>query len=163
MKTNLPEVFVNVLDVARILKPYRDAGKTLVTTNGCFDLVHSGHVRYLTDAAALGDILVVGINADETVSKLKGDNRPIQSERDRVLLISSLKMVDFAFIFKENDPRAFLEVLKPDIHVKGGDYIPEKLPEREVVEKYGGRIAIVPFAPGYSTTSIVNKIRASNC
>ncbi|NLE03059.1 MAG: D-glycero-beta-D-manno-heptose 1-phosphate adenylyltransferase [Fibrobacter sp.] len=161
MKIQLPVIFKNVSEVTALIKPLRDAGKTLVTTNGCFDIVHSGHVKYLSDAAALGDILVVGINSDDSVKRLKGPTRPIQSETERTLLISSLKMVDYAFIFYEDDPRTFLEVLKPDIHVKGGDYIPEKLPEKEVVEKYGGKIVIVPFISGFSTTSIVNKILSS--
>jgi glycerol-3-phosphate cytidylyltransferase len=158
MRINLPNSLLDAHAINELIAPLRKQGKTLVTTNGCFDLVHTGHLRYLTDAAALGDILVVGLNADSTVSDLKGPTRPIQNEKDRLLLMGSLKMIDFAFIFKERDPRAFLEILKPEIHVKGGDYIPENLPEREIVEKHGGRIAIVPFAPGYSTTTIVKKI-----
>jgi rfaE bifunctional protein nucleotidyltransferase chain/domain len=138
----------------------RKAGKTLVTTNGCFDLLHSGHISYLHDAAALGDLLVVGINSDRSVARLKGPSRPIRREEDRVFLVGALKVVDYAFIFYEDDPCAFLDRLRPDVHVKGGDYRPEELPETGVVEKYGGRIAIVPFAPGYSTTSLIDRVRS---
>ena len=100
-----------------------------------------------------GDLLVVGINSDKSVSRLKGPLRPIQKEQDRVFLIEALKVVDYAFIFFEDDPCAFLEILRPDVHVKGGDYRPEEMPETEVVEKHGGRVIIVPIAHGYSTSS----------
>lgn len=150
----------DVTQMQRIVEPLRrESGRSLVTTNGCFDLLHAGHVRYLCEAAQRGDLLVVGINADETVRKLKGSDRPIQNERDRLLVIGSLKMVFGAFIFREEDPRAFLEVLKPDIHVKGGDYSHDIL-ERETVEKNGGNIEIVSFLSGYSTSSIVTRIRS---
>lgn len=161
MHISLPRQLKSLQEINSIISPLRKKGKTLVTTNGCFDLLHAGHVQYLADAAALGDILIVGINSDASVSRLKGPNRPIQNEQDRALLIGSLKMVDYTFVFQENDPKAFLEILRPDIHVKGGDYIPEKLPEKEVVEKYGGKIVIVPFTAGHSTTSIVDKIITS--
>lgn len=161
MHFSLPCQTQSLLEIERTVTALRKNGKTLVTTNGCFDLIHAGHVRYLADAAALGDLLVVGINSDASVARLKGPSRPIQNELDRALLIGSLKMVDFTFVFHEDDPKAFLEILKPDIHVKGGDYVPEKLPEKEIVEKFGGKIVIVPFVTGHSTTSIVNKIVTS--
>jgi len=157
----LPEQPLSLTEINRIVSQLRKKGKTLVTTNGCFDLLHAGHIKYLADAAALGDLLVVGINSDASVSRLKGPDRPIQNEIDRALLIWSLKMVDYTFIFPENDPIAFLEILKPDIHVKGGDYTPEQLPEKSIVEKHGGKIVIVPFTSGLSTTSIVKKIITS--
>ncbi len=161
MRTTLPEQPLSLTEINRVVSQLRKKGKTLVTTNGCFDLLHAGHIKYLADAAALGDLLVVGINSDASVSRLKGPDRPIQNEIDRALLISSLKMVDYTFIFPENDPIAFLEILKPDIHVKGGDYTPEQLPEKSIVEKHGGKIVIVPFTSGLSTTSIVKKIITS--
>jgi glycerol-3-phosphate cytidylyltransferase len=161
MHTTLPEQPLSLTEINRIVSQLRKKGKTLVTTNGCFDLLHAGHIKYLADAAALGDLLVVGINSDASVSRLKGPDRPIQNEIDRALLIWSLKMVDYTFIFPENDPIAFLEILKPDIHVKGGDYTPEQLPEKSIVEKHGGKIVIVPFTSGLSTTSIVKKIITS--
>lgn len=162
MRITLPKQPLSLLEINRTISALRKEGKTLVTTNGCFDLIHAGHIKYLADAAALGDLLVVGLNSDSSVSRLKGSNRPIQSEYDRALLIWSLKMVDYTFIFHENDPTAFLEILKPDIHVKGGDYLPEQLPEKNIVEKNGGKVVIVPFTAGHSTTSIVRKIITSH-
>jgi rfaE bifunctional protein nucleotidyltransferase chain/domain len=158
MQKGKPVVFSSVEEVADFLRPLRAGGKTLVTTNGCFDLLHTGHVKYLLEAASLGDLLVVGINSDASVRKLKGISRPIQKGADRAFLVASLKMVDCAFLFEEDDPRAFLEVLRPDIHVKGGDYLPERLPEKETVEKHGGVIRMLNFEQGYSTSSIVDRI-----
>jgi rfaE bifunctional protein nucleotidyltransferase chain/domain len=152
-------VFKDVQEVNNFLAPLRAQGKKVVTTNGCFDIIHSGHVRYLTEAAGLGDLLVVGVNADETVARLKGPGRPVRKEGDRVLTVAALRMVDAAFIFREDDPRAFLDVLRPDVHVKGGDYT-EDIIERETVERHGGRVAIVSYVKGCSTTSFVEKIRS---
>ena len=153
--------FGNVHELAAYLAPFRAQGKTLVTTNGCFDIIHSGHVRYLAEAASLGDILVVGVNSDATVRSLKGAGRPIRKEDDRVRVVAALAMVDAAFIFPENDPRTFIEVLKPDIHVKGGDYGADII-ERETVERFGGRVAIVSYVQGYSTTSFVKRIQSTS-
>jgi rfaE bifunctional protein nucleotidyltransferase chain/domain len=144
------------------LAPLRAKGRRLVTTNGCFDIVHSGHVRYMGEAAALGDLLVVGVNADEVVTRLKGPGRPVRGEEDRALVVAALCMVDAAFVFREDDPRAFLEILKPDVHVKGGDYTRDII-EREVVERNNGRVAIVSYLKGFSTTSVVGKIKSSAC
>jgi rfaE bifunctional protein nucleotidyltransferase chain/domain len=157
METEIPHVFASAQAVQDYITPLRAAGKKLVTTNGCFDIVHAGHIQYLNEAKHLGDILVVGINSDASVKKLKGELRPIQNQFDRVKLMGALRMVDGAFIFYEDDPRAFLEILRPDIHVKGGDYQRDIL-EKDVVERYGGRIEIVSFKQGYSTTSLVEKI-----
>lgn len=132
--------------------------KTVVTTNGCFDIIHAGHVQYLTEAARLGDILIVGINSDAVVRKLKGNMRPVQCEQDRLHIMASLRMVDYAFIFPEDDPRAFLEIIRPNIHVKGGDYSQDIL-EKQVVEQWGGRIQIISFLKDHSTTSVVQKIK----
>ena len=157
MQSDIFHVFDNAQAVCDFLAPQRAAGKKLVTTNGCFDIVHAGHLQYLYEAQQLGDILAVGINSDAIVRKLKGMQRPLQNEIDRVKLVGALRMVDCAFIFNEDDPRAFLEILRPDIHVKGGDYGRDIL-EKDVVERYGGRIEIVSFKQGYSTTSLVEKI-----
>jgi glycerol-3-phosphate cytidylyltransferase len=148
-------------DIKKKVMPLREKGKIIVTTNGCFDLIHAGHIEYLTEAAALGDILIVGVNSDSSVKKLKGPERPIQNEYDRLVIISTLKMVDFTCVFHEDDPRAFLEIIKPDIHVKGGDYGQELL-ERTTVEKYGGKIHIVSFKNGRSTTGIIKKINTQS-
>jgi rfaE bifunctional protein nucleotidyltransferase chain/domain len=153
-------IFKDINEVKKFCDPLRAEGKTVVTTNGCFDIVHSGHVLYLTEAAELGDILIVGVNTDATVAQLKGKGRPVRDQNDRVRVVAALSMVDGAFVFNEDDPRAFLEVLRPDVHVKGGDYT-EDIIERGTVESHGGRIAIVSFAQGFSTTSLVRKIRSA--
>jgi rfaE bifunctional protein nucleotidyltransferase chain/domain len=160
---NPPEqrFFKDCHGLAAWLVPLRAQGKTLVTTNGCFDIIHAGHVRYLTEAAALGDLLVVGVNADATVQRLKGPGRPVRNQNDRGLIVAALAMVDASFIFAEGDPRAFLEALKPEVHVKGGDYTADII-ERETVERNGGRVEIVSFLKGYSTTAIVKNIRSGD-
>jgi rfaE bifunctional protein nucleotidyltransferase chain/domain len=140
-------VYSDAQALAAWLIPLRAAGKKLVTTNGCFDIIHSGHVRYLAEAAEKGDLL-----------RLKGEGRPLRPEGDRVLTVAALAMVDAAFIFREDDPRAFLETLMPDLHVKGGDYT-ENIIERETVERHGGKVAIVSYVRGFSTTSIMKKMQ----
>ena len=154
---NKNNILKNAESVVKSITPLREKGDTVVTTNGCFDILHAGHIQYLSEAATKGDILVVGVNCDKVVKKLKGENRPVQKEDDRVAIIGALKMVDCAFIFSEDDPRDFLNIIKPDIHVKGGDYT-EDIIEKPVVEAYGGKISIVSFMEGYSTTDIIKKI-----
>jgi D-beta-D-heptose 7-phosphate kinase / D-beta-D-heptose 1-phosphate adenosyltransferase len=154
-------VFQTASEVRDAIAGLRSQGKTLVTTNGCFDIIHTGHVQYLAEASSLGDILAVGINCDEVVQRLKGKGRPLQNEQDRLAIMASLRMVDYAFIFREDDPRGFLEILRPDIHVKGGDYT-EDILEKPIVEKFGGQIKIVSFLKDHSTTSIVEKMSGRN-
>lgn len=115
-------------------------------------------MAYLTEAAALGDLLVVGVNSDSVVARLKGPRRPVQSQLDRVAIVGALRVVDSAFIFEEEDPRAFLSILKPDVHVKGGDYGTDII-EKPIVEKYGGVVKTVSFMAGRSTTSLIAEIR----
>lgn len=158
MKSVHKTVYSDPEKIAESIFPLRKQGKTLVTTNGCFDILHAGHVAYLTEAAALGDILVVGVNSDSVVSKLKGPQRPVQSQVDRVAIVGALRVVDFAFIFEEEDPRAFLSILKPNVHVKGGDYGTDII-ERPIVEKHGGVVKTVSFVAGRSTTSLIAGIR----
>jgi rfaE bifunctional protein nucleotidyltransferase chain/domain len=147
-------------ELAKAVAELRASGKKVVTTNGCFDLLHVGHVRYLKAARALGDVLVVGLNTDASVRKLKGDKRPIQNENDRAEILSSLACVDFVCLFDEDTPVEFLKVLKPDVHAKGGDYRPSDLAETPVVEAMGGRLEIIDLVPGRSTTNIVTRM---NC
>lgn len=137
----------------------RKQGKTIVTTNGCFDILHVGHVRILKQAKSLGDVLVVGINSDASVRDLKGPERPINNQDDRAELLASLECVDVVSIFTEGTPVEFIKVVKPNIHVKGADYKPQDLEETPVVESLGGRIEILPLVPQKSTTSLVQKIR----
>lgn len=137
----------------------RKQGKTIVTTNGCFDILHVGHVRILKQAKSLGDVLVVGINSDASVRDLKGPERPINNQDDRAEVLASLECVDVVSIFTEGTPVEFIKVVKPDIHVKGADYKPQDLEETPVVESLGGRIEILPLVPQKSTTSLVQKIR----
>jgi rfaE bifunctional protein nucleotidyltransferase chain/domain len=139
------------------------AGKTVVWTNGCFDLLHVGHIRIFRDAKALGDILIVGINSDASVRALKGDSRPIVNQTDRAEVIAALEMVDYVTIFDESTPVAALSRLRPDIHCKGAEYADgaRPVPERETVLAYGGQIRFLPFHPGRSTTDLVDRIAKS--
>lgn len=137
----------------------RRKGKRVVFTNGCFDLLHVGHISYLQQARDLGDLLVIGVNSDESVSGYKGPERPLNRVEDRTLVLAALGCVDFVTIFSEPTPSETLALLCPEIHVKGGDYRIEDLPERSVVEGYGGKIRIIPFLEGFSTTSLLHKIR----
>lgn len=146
-------------ELGEYIEGLRKQGKTIVTTNGCFDILHVGHVRILKQAKSLGDVLVVGINSDASVRDLKGPERPINNQDDRAELLASLECVDVVSIFTEGTPVEFIKVVKPDIHVKGADYKPQDLEETPVVESLGGRIEILPLVPQKSTTSLVQKIR----
>ena len=139
----------------------REQGKHLVFTNGCFDLLHVGHVRYLAAARALGDALVVGVNADASVRELKGPNRPINNERDRAEVLAALGSVDFVTIFPEARATNILREVRPAIYVKGGDYTPETLnrEEKAVLDEIKGDIRIIPFESGYSTSSIIERLQ----
>ena len=138
----------------------RSDGKRLVVTNGCFDLLHVGHVTYLEQARALGDLLLVGVNSDAAVKELKGPDRPVNCESDRAAVLAALASVDAVFVFNEKSAVNFLKLAQPDIYVKGGDYTLATInqEERHVVEQAGGRIVIVPLVPGKSTTGILAKI-----
>jgi len=141
-------------------KALRTAGKKIVATNGCFDLLHVGHVRYLNGARAFGDALIVGINGDESVRELKGRGRPVNNQNDRAEIIAALGCVDLVAIFPELRATRFLELAAPDIYVKGGDYNADTLnsDEREVLRKIGAKIDIVPLEHGYSTTDLVKRL-----
>ena len=138
----------------------RAAGKKIVATNGCFDLLHVGHVRYLNAARALGDVLIVGINGDQSVRELKSAGRPVNNEKDRAEIVAALERVDLVAIFPERRATHFLELAAPDVYVKGGDYNQETLnaEERQVLEKIGAKIDIVPFEPGYSTSDLLARL-----
>ncbi|MGC8490539.1 MAG: bifunctional D-glycero-beta-D-manno-heptose-7-phosphate kinase/D-glycero-beta-D-manno-heptose 1-phosphate adenylyltransferase HldE [Syntrophobacteraceae bacterium] len=140
------------------VQAWRSNGEKIVFTNGCFDLLHPGHIHLLEEARALGDRLVVGLNSDGSVKRLKGPKRPILAESDRLVLLKALSCVDLVVIFEEDTPLRLIEALRPDILVKGADYLPEQVVGREVVEAYGGRVALVSLMDGYSTTRIANKL-----
>jgi rfaE bifunctional protein nucleotidyltransferase chain/domain len=140
----------------------RTAGKRLVVTNGCFDLLHLGHVTYLENARNLGDVLLIGLNGDESVRQLKGHDRPVNGESDRAAVLAALESVDGVCIFGDVTANRFLARAQPDIYVKGGDYTLETVnqEERRTIEQSGGSIRIIPFVPGKSTTALLKKIAA---
>jgi rfaE bifunctional protein nucleotidyltransferase chain/domain len=142
----------------KIVGGLKKEGKKIVTTNGCFDLLHPGHIIYLNQAKKQGDVLIVGLNSDTSVKKIKGKTRPILNEKDRALMLASLEMVDYVVIFPEENPIAFLKALKPHLHLKGGDYQPEEMVEYKTVKEGGGEVKTVPFVKGYSTTALLKKI-----
>jgi rfaE bifunctional protein nucleotidyltransferase chain/domain len=137
----------------------RRAGKKIVFTNGCFDILHVGHTRYLREAKKLGDVLVLALNSDSSVRSLKGEKRPLVPENERADVVASLESVDFVTIFAEATPIELIDYLKPHVLVKGGDWAEEKVVGRESVQSWGGRVAIIPEIKGSSTTNIIEKIR----
>jgi rfaE bifunctional protein nucleotidyltransferase chain/domain len=148
-------------ELAGRVEKLRANGKKIVATNGCFDLLHLGHIRYLEAARKLGDILVVGLNGDQSVRELKGPGRPINNEKDRAAILAALEYVDLVAIFPELRATRFIERAAPDVYVKGGDYSSETLDaeERAALQKIGSKIEIVPFEKGYSTSALLEKLR----
>lgn len=145
-------------ELLRIIKDLRAKGKRIVFTNGCFDLLHIGHIRYLEEASALGDFLVVGINSDSSVRKLKGPQRPVLPEEERAEILSGLGCVDYITLFDEIDPLKLITSLHPHILVKGGDWTKEQTVGKEVVERSGGEVVIIPFVKGASTSNLIKTI-----
>ena len=146
---------------ARWVKELHGAGQKVVYTNGCFDLLHLGHVRYLEAARDLGDALIIGVNTDLSVKRLgKGGDRPLTPEADRARVLAACACVDRVVLFGEDTPLELITLLQPDILVKGGDYQPDEIVGREVVLARGGRVVALPFVPGYSTTSLIDRIRS---
>lgn len=135
--------------------------KKVVFTNGCFDLLHRGHLHLLREAKKLGDLLIVALNSDASVKKIKAPNRPILPEQERAELISALEMVDYVTLFDETDPYRLIEALKPNVLVKGGDWGKDKIVGSDVVEKAGGKVAVIPYLRGHSTTEIIERMRKS--
>jgi D-glycero-beta-D-manno-heptose 1-phosphate adenylyltransferase len=142
-----------------LLAALKAAGRTIVFGNGCFDLIHVGHVRYLQGAKSLGDVLVVGINSDASVRALKGSGRPLQPENERLEIVASFACVDYVVLFDAPNVEGLLLALQPDIHAKGTDYTPENVPERETVRSYGGRVAIVGDPKDHSSRDLIGLIR----
>lgn len=137
---------------------WKQAGQTVVFTNGCFDVLHRGHVELLKAARGFGDQLVVGLNSDRSVTELKGPHRPIQTAEDRAVILEALRSVDLVIIFDEPTPLKLIQLLKPQILVKGGDYASENIVGAREVQSWGGRVEIIPLVPGQSTTALVKKI-----
>jgi D-beta-D-heptose 7-phosphate kinase/D-beta-D-heptose 1-phosphate adenosyltransferase len=152
---------MSLKEVAARLEIERFHGKRIVFTNGVFDILHAGHVNLLRRARALGDVLVVGINSDASTRRLKGPMRPVNREADRLALVSALDAVDYAVLFEEDTPAEVIRAIRPHIHVKGGDYQAEKLPEIEAVREVGARVEILSLVQGRSTTALIDRIVAT--
>jgi rfaE bifunctional protein nucleotidyltransferase chain/domain len=149
---------VSLAELIKIRQELRRAGKRVVFTNGCFDILHRGHIDYLTKARALGDILIVGVNSDNSVRQLKGPGRPIVSEEDRAVILAALAVVDYVSIFAEETPSELIRALVPDVLVKGADWPVDEIVGREVVEAAGGSVQTIEYLPDRSTTGIIQKI-----
>ncbi len=151
------KIFSNAHELAKHLSSQRP--KKLVSTNGCFDILHVGHIEYLEESRAQGDALIVLVNTDASVrNQGKGPNRPVNSEQDRMRVLAALECVNYVCLFSEKTPEDAIATLKPDVHTKGGDYTAESLPETKVIRSWGGAVKIIPFVPGKSTTSLIEKI-----
>ena len=137
----------------------KQQNKKIVSTNGCFDILHVGHVRYLQESQKQGDILVVCLNSDSSVKRLKGESRPLNSESDRAEVLAALACVDYVVIFEEDTPCNLIEIIKPDVHTKGGDYNPDNLPETQVIRANGGDLVFINFVEGKSTTATIEKMK----
>ena len=145
-------------ELLKIIKDLKAKGKRIVFTNGCFDLLHIGHIRYLEKARALGDVLVVGVNSDTSVRKLKGPKRPVLPKKERAEILSGLGCVDYITLFNERDPLKLITSLRPNVLVKGGDWTKEQIVGEEVVERSGGEVVIIPFVKGASTSNLIESI-----
>jgi D-beta-D-heptose 7-phosphate kinase/D-beta-D-heptose 1-phosphate adenosyltransferase len=145
--------------LAVVVGEHRAAGRRIVFTNGCFDVLHRGHVAYLNQAKALGDVLVVAVNSDASVARLKGQDRPVNTAADRVAVLAALSCVDHVTVFDESKPIPLLRLLRPEFYVKGGDYTPEMLAETGVVRAYGGEVRILDYVPDHSTSAVIERIR----
>ncbi len=147
-------------DVVSFLKDLRKEGKTVVTTNGCFDILHVGHVRYLQKTKTFADYSLVMLNSDQSVRSIKGPTRPVNNENDRAEILCALDCVDFVVLFDEDSPQSLIAEIKPDVHTKGADYTVETLPEAKTIMENGGRIEFISFVEGKSTTSIIEKMKS---
>ena len=148
-------------EVRRRVEEARAAGRTVAFANGCFDVLHVGHVRYLEGARAEADVLVVGVNGDGSVRRLKGEGRPVLPEGDRALLVAALRAVDHVVVFADDDVARLLLALRPEVHCKGTDYTPDTVPERDVVRSYGGRVAIVGDPKDHDTRRLIERVRSA--
>ena len=146
-------------DIRALIDAIHHAGKTVVCTNGCFDILHVGHVRYLEKTKSFADFCIVLLNSDKSVRSIKGPSRPINNENDRAEILSALRCVDFVVMFDEDSPRNLLDEIKPDVYTKGGDYTIETLPEADIMRKNNTRVEFISFVEGKSTTNIIEKMK----
>lgn len=147
-------------DIENLCDQLHAADQKIIFTNGCFDLLHAGHVRYLQSARCFGDCLIIGLNSDLSVRSLKGPGRPVNGEQDRAEVLGALRAVDYVVIFDDPTAEALIQKIKPDVYVKGGDYTLETLPETEIVQAYGGEVKLLSFVKGRSSTNIIKKIQS---
>ena len=148
-------------DLRALIDTIHHAGKTVVTTNGCFDILHVGHVRYLEKTKTFGDYLIVLLNSDKSVKSIKGPSRPVNNEMDRAEILSALRCVDYVVLFDEDSPRNLLDEMKPDVYTKGADYTMETLPEADIMKKNGTRVEFIDFVEGKSTTKTIEKMKVA--
>ena len=146
-------------NIAQFVRNLQKSGKTVVVTNGCFDILHVGHIRYLQKTKSFADYLIVLLNSDKSVKSIKGENRPINNENDRAEILCALSCVDYVVMFDENSPRELLDEIKPDVYTKGADYTMDTLPEADIMKKNGTRVEFIEFVQGKSTTYTINKIK----
>jgi rfaE bifunctional protein nucleotidyltransferase chain/domain len=154
--------FKNLDELTELAAQARQNGKSVVFTNGCFDILHRGHVHVLRQAKAAGDLLIVALNSDRSVREIKGAHRPVLPATDRIELIGAMEMVDYVIIFDEPDPYKLIAAIKPDVLAKGGDWSAEKIVGADVVEQAGGRIVVIPYLKGFSTSEIIERILNEN-
>jgi D-beta-D-heptose 7-phosphate kinase/D-beta-D-heptose 1-phosphate adenosyltransferase len=155
---DLNEAHLSYTRLAEILQTKREQGQKVVFTNGCFDILHAGHVSYLAEAAALGDVLVVGLNSDASVKRLKGQSRPINNQQDRAKVLLALRAVDYVVIFEEDTPLELIKAIQPDVLVKGGDWQPKEIVGADIVLANNGIVQSLSFSPGLSSSAIIAKI-----
>lgn len=148
-------------DIENFCEVLRRGGKKIVFTNGCFDILHAGHVRYLNKARSFGDCLIVGLNLDESIHRIKGPERPINSELNRAEVLGALRSVDYVVLFGENTAEELISLVRPDVYAKGGDYTLETLPEAKIVHSYGGKVEFIDMVEGCSTTNVIEKIKST--
>ncbi|MBL7129666.1 MAG: D-glycero-beta-D-manno-heptose 1-phosphate adenylyltransferase [Ignavibacteria bacterium] len=152
-------MILTLKEFQKIRQDIKEKNLELVFTNGCFEILHRGHIAYLNEAKTLGDFLIVGLNSDRSVKKLKGSNRPYNNENDRAFVLDNLKSVDYIILFSEDTPYDLIKNVKPDYLVKGGDWKEEEIVGSEIVKEYGGKVISLKYIDNYSTTSLINKIK----
>ena len=152
-------MLINAVDIEKFCDILHQAGRKIVFTNGCFDILHAGHVRYLEQARTCGDYLILGLNTDQSVQQLKGPQRPLNNEIDRAEVVGALRSVDAVVLFGEKTAAELIAKVKPDVYVKGGDYTLDTLPEAKIVQSYGGRVEFIAMVDGRSTTNVIEKIK----